>query len=930
MKANVGRWVVLLVVYVLLPGSFVFVHAQDDGLTETFDTPNLPGWELSPGAVVTNGTLVIPGSGVAFMPGDWPDLELSLRARFTTELAIIFRATDRGSYSVLLGHGYAVLSRQFDGVPTELATGYFMPGDFSAWYDITLQVQATQHDFLVDGNTIFSVVDDYYQDGGALGFQALGDGAAELDDLSITHDTSLVTPADPASTPTASASSPAYQAAAWQRLGMPPGGVGYDIRYSYADPTIWYVTDTNSGLHISTDRGLTWQRSNQGILNDPFDAYHVFSVTVDPHDPNLVWAGTRDAGHIYRSTDGGQTWEDRTANTTTGPGVAYRGFTVDPRSSDIVYAMAEVSDYIFLQEDELTEYDRTPRDFAGGRIFKTEDSGLTWTLIWQGPALARYLWINPTNPDELYASTGIFDRQALNFPAEGIPHGMNCGGVGILKSMDGGQTWDWLGFDTGLTHLTIGSLYMHPQDPQTLLAGGGSDMCPPGPEIPGQAQVWRHGGVYLTHDGGASWQPVIQDDIITAVEFCSQNPQIAYAASLVAVYRSDDGGATWQTFGDPARATWGPSGLQPGTPIDLQTDPADCYRVFINNYDGGNFVSSDGGQTWQDASQGYSGAFVWDVYVDPADARHVLVATGMAPWESWDGGQTWQGLSNPQLVRGAMTLAVDPTNTRHWLIQGGTQVIPMGGIFATYDSGASWAEVQPLTQNIRFAKIRFAPSNPNMVYAAAGTPEHTEFYPEDFAAHDFPERGVYHSTDGGQTWQASTDPQIETTYVVGLAVSPTDPNTVYAGTFYDKGVLKSTDGGISWQPVNQGLPPQPGHFGVIAIDPRGSVFAGANTGLYRSLDQGQTWVQLTAGLDPVANFEAIVFDPTHPDVIYVGTHNMGIYYSPDGGDRWYALNQGLDLSPGLHLKVFSLAISSDGGVLYAGSENFGVFRLGTP
>jgi photosystem II stability/assembly factor-like uncharacterized protein len=141
---------------------------------------------------------------------------------------------------------------------------------------------------------------------------------------------------------------------------------------------------------------------------------------------------------------------------------------------------------------------------------------------------------------------------------------------------------------------------MHPQDPQTLLAGtgfGGGIMIIDGREA-------RYGGVYLTTDGGQTWQPVILGDVIGAVEFCAQDPQIAYAGGQLAIYRSEDGGHTWQQFGDEARGTWGPPGIWPGTPIDLQTDPQDCQRLIVNNYIGGNFLSTDGGATFTRLAQG--------------------------------------------------------------------------------------------------------------------------------------------------------------------------------------------------------------------------------------------------------------------------------------------------------------------------------------
>jgi hypothetical protein len=80
----------------------------------------------------------------------------------------------------------------------------------------------------------------------------------------------------------------ASQTLTWVRTGGPPGGLGYDIRYSFDDPNTWYVTDNFAGVHISTDNGLTWEPANTGIpgqLGFTGDERPIFSLTVDPHDP---------------------------------------------------------------------------------------------------------------------------------------------------------------------------------------------------------------------------------------------------------------------------------------------------------------------------------------------------------------------------------------------------------------------------------------------------------------------------------------------------------------------------------------------------------------------------------------------------------------------------------------------------------------------
>jgi len=194
----------------------------------------------------------------------------------------------------------------------------------------------------------------------------------------------------------------------WVRTGGPPGGLGYDIRYNFADPNTWYVTDSFAGLHISTDTGYTWQPSYTGIppqAGITGDAVPVFCVTVDRLNPQIVWVGTQNTGHIYKSTDSGHTWTQSDNGVSIRyDALSFRGFTVHPQSSDTVYAMGET-----------TSSAQGP-DATGGVIYKTTDSGQNWKVIWEGAmpsSLTRYMWIDPRNTDVLYVSTGIFDRGAV-------------------------------------------------------------------------------------------------------------------------------------------------------------------------------------------------------------------------------------------------------------------------------------------------------------------------------------------------------------------------------------------------------------------------------------------------------------------------------------------------------------------------------------
>ncbi len=115
--------------------------------------------------------------------------------------------------------------------------------------------------------------------------------------------------------------------------------------------------------------------------------------------------------------------------------------------------------------------------------------------------------------------------------------------------------------------------------------------------------------MFKTTDGGKHWRqvdPLHVDDTeirFSAVAYASSNPKIVYADSGGLFLRSEDGGENWQVFnvGPDSGAS---AGENRGQPIALVVHPKDPNRLYMNAYDGGVFISNDGGRTWQDASRG--------------------------------------------------------------------------------------------------------------------------------------------------------------------------------------------------------------------------------------------------------------------------------------------------------------------------------------
>lgn len=721
---------------------------------------------------------------------------------------------------------------------------------------------------------------------------------------------------------------PAYQAGTWVYSGGPLGGLGYDVRMDPRDPDVMYVTDAWAGVFKSTDGGQIWFPINNGIppyFGPSGDALPIFSLTIDPNNPDTLWAGTQYSSGVFRSDDAGQNWRQMNTggNGVIEKSISIRGFSIEPGNSEVVYFAGEVSSW----EWNVEPLPGLGLDMTKGVIYKTTDGGQSWRRIWYGDNLARYVWIHPIDRNRLYASTGIFDREAANSD----PAALKPGGVGVLRSRDGGATWEVLETANGFAadDLYIGSLFMHPQNPEILLAAAGNHEYS---GLLGRAL----GGIYLTEDGGDTWAEVLDGHDFSSVEICPSDPQVVYASTRGGFFRSQDGGRTWQQM---AGSNWGPPDVVVGWPIDMQCDPRLATRIFVNAYGGGIFLSEDGGSTWRTASKGYTGAQMRDIVVVSGDPARVYAAARSGLFASTDGGENWLGLGYG-VARDleALTIAVDPADPEHLL----AVFIDSGSLpKVSYDSGQTWEKVDTGlwtpdgpwgSASGGITRIKFAPADSTLVFAAVSEPGcRLEGRRRECTA--TPGHGVIVSRDGGRTWDATA---LSHGHVMDLAVSA-DNARVYAA-LYDGSLHRSDDAGQTWQLVNASLlatAPSPGDSDIpgptlatLAVDPSNpdKVFVGLfRGGIAISQDGGLSWKASSAGMDAESTVHAFAIDPTDPDVVYAGAADRGVYLSLDGGQTWKALNDGL-----LTRAVRDLALSSDGSVLYMASEGGGVFRLGTP
>jgi len=320
--------------------------------------------------------------------------------------------------------------------------------------------------------------------------------------------------------------------------------------------------------------------------------------------------------------------------------------------------------------------------------------------------------------------------------------------------------------------------------------------------------------------------------------------------------------------------------------------------------------------------------------VEPKGKSYVMyVATASGGvWKTENEGETWVPVFEQQVSTAIGDIAIDPTDPQVvWVGTGEANIFRSSqsgcGIYKSDDGGKSWRH-KGLENTFTIARIVIHPKNPDIIFVAASGHEWTTN----------PDRGVFKTTDGGNTWQKVFFVN-DMTGAIDLVMDPSDPNTLYAATwqrirkkwndprnetdYTGSGIWKTTNGGKTWDPINAGLP-EAKFRGRIGIDiarsnpkvlyafidnyeisrpaeqgaesdsygrPRGGAIKGAT--VYRSDDRGKSWTQVSGLTNETKRymerhsatygwvFGQIRVDPTDENTIY--TMGLGLNVSTDGG-----------------------------------------------
>jgi len=694
----------------------------------------------------------------------------------------------------------------------------------------------------------------------------------------------------------------------WRNIGAFRAGRVSAVTGSIGEPGVFYAGMPLGGVWKTTSAGQTWFP----IFDSVTEASSVGAIEVAPSDTNVIYVGMGDmitgggineGNGVYKSTDAGKTWQHMGLDATK----QIPSIIVDPHDPNLVMIAAQGN--VHAKTD------------ARG-VYRSTDGGKSWT---------KTLYVDDTTGIQKLARAYdqpnvILATTVRHYSAPGVQSVSTprpAEGTALYKSTDEGVTW---------TKLTGGGL--------PALSGRTSVAIAMNTKAQ-RMYLIQNSGLYRSDDGGATWRQMDAADHRIAngqggyncgVYVDSHNPDIVYTVSTSS-YKSTDGGNTFTGFkgapggDDPQQmwidptngqrmffgedqgatvsldggATWSPWYNQSTEQVyHISTDNSFPYWVYATQQDAGAIRTRSRGNLGEITALDWSPVPGWEwgtIVADPLNPN-IVYASGSGivkisyPSEQWINVSPAADASAGLRTTSSQPVMFSPVN-QHELLAAFQYVE------STTDGGVTWKKISP-DLTIPAGEAPSPRRSPSSASGAAGSNAPNRSAIESMSASSVAagtiwagtNNGLIHVTrDHGATWQdvsIADLPNRARADISTIDASHQDAATAYVAVDYHSigdytpHFYRTHDYGKTWTPIVNGMrTDQPsGSFArVIRSDPqkRGLLFAGTESSLYVSFDDGDEWQPLMANL-PNTSYRDIAF---HGNDLIAGTYGRGIWVLDD-------------------------------------------------
>lgn len=688
-----------------------------------------------------------------------------------------------------------------------------------------------------------------------------------------------------------------FGAMRWRQVGPFRGGRVLAVTGVPGEPNVFYFGAVSGGVWKSTDAGANWEP-----IFDKENIASIGSIAVSASDHNIIYAGSGEAcirgnisygNGVYKSMDGGRTWKNLGLKDTRHIGAVI----VDPKNPNIVFVAA--LGHAYGQNEERG-------------IFRSTDGGATWQkVLYQDNKTGGIdVVFDPNNSNTLFASMWEVYR---------TPWSLNSGGPGsgLYKSTDGGTTWKRLeghGLPSGIMG-RIG-ISVSAADSSRVYAMIES----------------KEGGLYRSDDAGENWIRMNEDGrlrqrawyfthifadpksadtvyVLNTGLFRStdagrtfnllpaphgdhhglwidpDNPQRMINGSDGGATISTDGGKTWTTQYNQPTAQFYHVITDNRWPYYIYGAQQDNSTIAIKSYDDDGVI---GRQDWYAVGGGESG-YIAPYPPDPnivyAGAEYVTTRFDRRTEQAFDvsvlpldpSGNGAEKLEHRFQWTSPLFVSPHDPNTLYTAAE---------TLFKSTNGGQSWTAISPdLTRN---DKSKQKPSGGPITLDITSV----EYYDTIFAAAESPVKkdllwagtddGLVHITmNGGQNWSNVTPKEMPEWSMISL-IEPShyDASVAYIAVDRHKNddfrpfIYRTRDYGKNWSLIVKGIP-EGSYVRSVREDPvrKGLLFAGTETGVYFSIDDGDSWQPLKLNLPTVPIHDLNI----HQDDLVVATHGRSFW-----------------------------------------------------